>query len=255
MIKINLNSIITYLCPKQNSTSLARNIFVYVLAVLGLIPLACTLAPPYDRLATDLVAPTEVAAHIAPQPTFTATSPVTATPTQTSTPTLTPFPTATPSPTSTRTPLPPVATQTPLPTDTSTPAPPTKTPLPTPTPAPTWEYKLVEQYTQPTQSTLLSIMVAVQSGDNKWIPGLRLVGVDPNGVLTKSEPTAGQMSGYTPPGDVVKAGNTKFEPLSNYITGVWTFHLETADGKQVSDAFSINMDAENRVWYFFRFQP
>lgn len=98
-------------------------------------------------------------------------------------------------------------------------------------------------------------MVAIQGPDGGWIPGIRLVGLDPNGVLTKSEPSADQQTGYTPPGEVIKSGNTKFEPLSNYVTGTWLFHLETVDGKQVSEAIPVNMDAENRVWYFFRFQP
>lgn len=98
-------------------------------------------------------------------------------------------------------------------------------------------------------------MVAIQGADGGWIPGIRLVGLDPNGVLTKSEASADQQTGYTPPGEVVKSGNTKFEPLSNYVTGTWLFHLETVDGKQVSETIPVNMDAENRVWYFFRFQP
>lgn len=81
------------------------------------------------------------------------------------------------------------------------------------------------------------------------------MGLDPNGVLTKSEPSADQQTGYTPPGEVVKSGNTKFEPLSNYVTGTWLFHLETVDDKQVSETIPVEMDAENRVWYFLRFQP
>jgi len=98
-------------------------------------------------------------------------------------------------------------------------------------------------------------MVAIQNPDGGWIPGIRLVGLDPNGVLTKSEPSADQQTGYTPPGEVVKSGNTKFEPLSNYVSGTWLFHLENGEGTQVSEAIPVAMDAENRVWYFFRFLP
>ena len=63
--------------------------------------------------------------------------------------------------------------------------------------------------------------------------------------------------GNTPPGGVVKSGNTKFEPqpVSVYIAGVWTFYLEDAGGNQVSEKFTVEMSIENRVWYFFRFQP
>lgn len=114
---------------------------------------------------------------------------------------------------------------------------------------------MAELYSQPTQANILSIMVAIQQPDNNFIPGLRLVGVDPNGVLTKTELSAGQMVGYTPPSEVVKAGNIKFEPISNYVTGTWLFHLEAADGSQVSDTFPLDMDAENRSWYFIRFTP
>ena len=98
-------------------------------------------------------------------------------------------------------------------------------------------------------------MVAVQGHDGGWIPGLRVVGTDPNGVVTKSEVSAGEVIGYTPPSEVVKSGNVKFEPLSNYVTGVWFFHLETPDGKQVSDTYPLEMRAENRAWFFLRFQP
>ena len=62
-------------------------------------------------------------------------------------------------------------------------------------------------------------MVAVQGSDNAWIPGLRLVGLDPNGIVTKSEISAAEATGYTPPAEVIKFGNTKFEPISNYVTG------------------------------------
>jgi len=84
---------------------------------------------------------------------------------------------------------------------------------------------------------------------------LRLVGVDPNGVVTKSELSQGKATGHTPPGDVVKTGNTKFEPISNYVTGAWFFHLEAENGRQVSDTIPVTMDVEHRVWYFMRFTP
>jgi hypothetical protein len=226
---------------------------ILVIFVLALT-LACALASPFDKLMAGVVESTPQITRTL-QPTFTATRPATPTPIKTSTPTLTPIPTDTPTPPPTPT-LPP--TDTPTPTETSTPAPPpppTNTPLPTDTPAPTWDYQLSELYNQPTEATILSIMVAVQGHDGGWIPGLRVVGVDPNGVVTKSEPTADGVTGYTPPGDVVKSGNTKFEPISGYVTGTWYFHLETHDGTQVSDTYPVNMDAENRSWYFFRFQP
>lgn len=98
-------------------------------------------------------------------------------------------------------------------------------------------------------------MVAIQTPDGGFIPGLRIVGVDPNGVVTKSELSADQVIGYTPPGDIIKSGNVKFEPISNYVTGTWFFHLETADGQQVSDIHPLGMNAENRSWHFMRFQP
>ena len=98
-------------------------------------------------------------------------------------------------------------------------------------------------------------MVAIQTNNGDFITGLRLVGIDPNGSVTKTEASAGEVVGYTPPSEVVKSGNTKFEPLSNYVTGTWTFHLENLEGQQVSEQFTVTMDAENRSWYFFRLQP
>jgi hypothetical protein len=101
-------------------------------------------------------------------------------------------------------------------------------------------------------------VVAIQDQSGNWIPGLRVVGIDPNGLVTKSEPSADHETGYTPAdSSVIKSGNTKFEPqpVAVYITGTWTFFLESVDGRQVSDSFTVTMDVENRQWYFFRFQP
>jgi hypothetical protein len=68
-------------------------------------------------------------------------------------------------------------------------------------------FRLAELYTQPTESNLLSIMTAIQTADNGWIPGYRVVGIDPDGIATRSEFSADRMIGNTPPGGVVKAGN------------------------------------------------
>lgn len=227
-------------------------VMLMAIAVLS----GCTLASPLDRLLTQPPTPTAVAeVAFTPQPTFTPTPVSTPTPTISPTPTLTPIPTATPTPTNTPTPRP---TRTPTATSTSTPAPPpppTNTPLPTATPTPSWDYQLAELFNSPTQANIMSIIVAIQSQNNDFIPGLRLVGVDPNGVVTKTELSAGQATGRTPPGEVVKVGNLKFEPISNYVTGTWLFHLENADGQQVSETFSVDMSVQNRQWYFMRFTP
>ena len=232
--------------------------FLLILVLMGAASTsACTLASPFDRLVAraDEATPELVGTL---QPTFTPTPVFTATPTKTTTPTITPIPTDTP------TPLPPTETPTPLPTDTPTitptspPPPPTNTPLPTDTPAPSWDYRLAELFNAPSNANILSIVVAIQDNNNNWIPGLRVVGIDPNGVVTKSEPSADRETGHTPAdSSVIKSGNTKFEPqpVAVYITGVWTFFLESVDGRQVSDSFTVTMDVENRQWYFFRFQP
>lgn len=236
-----------------------KRLFLFFALVFTLLEAGCTLASPIDRLVAAANQPTDIAqVAVTSRPTFTSTPLITSTPTKTPTPTVTPIPTDTPTPTITSTPT---ATRTPTPGPTSTPTipppppPPTNTPAPTPTPLPHWDYQVAETYSQPTQANILSIMVAIQTPDGGFIPGLRLVGIDPNGVVTKSELSAGQSIGHTPPGEVVKSGNTKFEPISNYVTGSWEFHLETPDGTQVSPTFAINMDTENRSWYFFRFTP
>ena len=220
---------------------------------------SCTLASPLDQLLAEQSQSTAIAeVPHTPQPTFTSTTVATLTPSQTSTPSPTPIPT------NTYTPLPPTSTSTPRPTKTPTeaptntpapPPPPTNTPPPTDTPAPSWEYQLAELFNSPTEANILSIMVAIQTSNGDFIPGLRLVGIDPNGKVTKTEPSADDVIGYTPPSEVVKSGNAKFEPLSNYVTGTWTFHLENVEGQQVSEQFTITMDTENRSWYFIRLQP
>src|SRR5687767_626283 len=147
--------------------SMFRIYFIVVMLGVLVSTSGCTLASPFNQLvaqADEPTATTEIART--PRPTFTATPVATSTPTETSTPTITPTPTDTP------TPRPPTPTRTPSPTRTPTvtptsppppPRPPTATPLPTDTPAPTWPYKPVEVFSAPTQSTLLSIMVAIQA--------------------------------------------------------------------------------------------
>ncbi|HEX9925108.1 MAG TPA: hypothetical protein VGD99_20800 [Anaerolineae bacterium] len=232
---------------------------VIVGVLFGLVTVSgCTLASPFDQLLASAIELTPMIATNTPRPTFTLTPLATPTPTKTATPTITPIPTET------LTPLPPTSTPTSPPTETPTitptspPPPPTNTPGPTDTPAPSWEFQLAELFSAPTNANILSIITAVQTSSGGWIPGLRVVGVDPNGLVTKSEPSADHMTGNTPAdAEVVKSGNTKFEPqpVAVYITGTWTFHLETIDGRQVSPDFSVTMDEANREWYFFRFVP
>ena len=234
-----------------------------MIILLGVVSLsACTLASPFDKLVEYAEQDAEVVeVPKALKPTFTSTPVWTSTPTQTPTATATPIPTDTPTPaaTDTPTPAPPTDTATPAPSDTPTvpppSPPPTDTPAPTDTPGPQWDYQVAELYSQPTEANILSIMVAIQTHDGNFVPGIRVVGVDPNGTVTKSEVSADDVIGYTPPGDVVKSGNAKFEPISNYVTGTWMFHLETPDGTQITESIPVTMDAESRSWYFFRFQP
>jgi hypothetical protein len=102
-------------------------------------------------------------------------------------------------------------------------------------------------------------MIAVQETvGGKWIPGVRVVGRDPNGNVTKTEFSADHSIGYTPAdAQVVKAGNIKFEPqpVAVYITGAWQFYLESSDGQQLSETLTLNMDEVNREWYFIMFVP
>lgn len=238
---------------------LARNL--PGILILGLLSTSCTLASPFDRLVALALTPTPEAVTAAGtlRPTFTPTPIYTATPTETSTPTITPIPTETPTPTETATPTitpTPEPTLTPTPGPTRPPPPPTNTPPPTDTPAPTYDFQIAEVFRAPSQANILSIVTAVQDGNN-WIPGYRVVGIDPNGKVTKSELTADHQTGNTPAdSSVIKAGNTKFEPApALYVDGVWTFYLEAADGRQVSESFSLQMSTENREWYFFRFTP
>lgn len=246
-----------------------------VLTILSLT--GCTLAPPFNQLVADASeadSATEVAQITrTPKPTFTPTPAWTDTPTSTPTPRITATPTPTETPEATDTPTPtetpevtetPTPTETPEPTNTPRPAntlpppPPTNTPGPTLTPVPRWDYLLAENFSSPSNASILSIIVAVQTHSGDWIPGLRVVGEDPNGIVTKSEPSAPNETGHSPAGSsVIKSGNTKFEPQPKaiYITGTWKFHLETVDGRQVAETFTVEMDAENRRWYFFRFQP
>lgn len=240
--------------------------------IILLSGLGCTLGSPFNQIFTFPTETPTQSARVALElrPTFTVTPDWTATPTNTATPLLTATPTRTETPINT--PMP-DATETPEPTDTLEPTqvppptntrppppPPTATPIPAPTntPEPQWDFRIEEVFFAPSNANILSIVVAIQNHNNDWLAGLRVVGVDPNGIVTKSEPSADKETGYTPAASsVVKSGNTKFEPqpVAVYITGTWFFHLESADGRQVSEPFTVNMDVENRQWYFFRFVP
>ncbi|MFN8456576.1 MAG: hypothetical protein U0401_18225 [Anaerolineae bacterium] len=66
--------------------------------------------------------------------------------------------------------------------------------------------KLAELYTQHTQGQYF-IYYGGGAGRQRLDPGLRVVGIDPNGVVTASNLRPDRAIGNTPPGGVVKSGN------------------------------------------------
>lgn len=180
---------------------------------------------------------------ILPSPTPTGTS--------TPTPTYTPLPTDTPSPTPTL-----VPTNTPLPPQPIVPPqPPTVTPVPTATPVPEYDFLLAEFFNSPTTNSFLLIYVAIVDPNEIPIGDLKVVGTRLDNNLTYVSPLSKwHYEGYSAPGEVIKSGNTKFEPPGGIETASWVLHLENDHGHRQSEDVPFDVDATNKQWYFIKFR-
>ncbi len=211
-----------------------------------------------------------------------------ATPTRTSTATPTPTNTPPPTATATRVVLD-TATPTPAPSPTHTrvlPANPTATYIPpvpggdvgqasvaTPAPSATPEtanpMKIIESQAQETENTFFVIFAQI-TGNNALLPGYRIVGThSPSGLAVESgpscdhlckasgpkgvdEPDCGTPVACTATGRPVQEGNVVFEAFA-YETGVWSLVVADPEGNQVSDVFQIEINYEQRQWFYYRF--
>jgi hypothetical protein len=208
------------------------------------------------------------------QPPETEVPPISAaTPTWTLIPTwtLTPTPAETPIPTPTNTR---VVDDTPTPTQTHTPAPtstgtisPTPTrsrgggsssgvPRPTPTPTSRYPFSIVEGPLVYTTTNYIFVVYARITNGNVLLPGYRLVGTHyTTGVHIESAPSCPYLckaSGPAVEDALIQEGNVAFEAFF-YDTGTWTMVLVDPYGNQVSEVFHVNIDINNRRWFYYHF--
>jgi hypothetical protein len=204
-----------------------------------------------------------------------------------------PSPTFTPGlamvPTSTFTPPPaesstPTATYTRVVVDTATPTP-SQTPEPTYTPTPTsipsatrsqssgggrsggapyatatptsrYPFTIVEEpQVYSTTNHIFVVLAQVTSGGSVLVPGYRMVGThSPSGASHQSEPSCDHLcKGSGPKGEfLIQEGNLVFE-APFYDTGTWSLMLVDPQGQQVSDVLKIEIDRQQKKWFFYHF--
>jgi hypothetical protein len=143
---------------------------------------------------------------------------------------------------------PPVAT--PKPTQ-----PPRARPTPTLTPVPDYDFMLAEFFNSPTTNAFLLIYVAVVDPKEIPIGDMKVVGTRLDENLTYESPlTKWHYDGSSAPGEVIKTGNTKFEPPQAMETTSWVLHLADAHGNRQSADVPFDVDENNKQWYFIKFR-
>jgi hypothetical protein len=239
---------------------------ILVLAVLAV--LVCIVFGVAVAMIRPLLAPSLEPA-VAEQPGAGVAPASTATWTPIPTNTFTPFPTHTsfPTPTYTRVVL---DTATPTPSQTAAPTPtetsiPTSTrggsrstigtPQPTPTPTSRFPLKIVgEPVAFETDNHFFVILAKVTAG-NVLLPGYRMVGNHtPTGAGHQSQPSCDHLCKASGPGETfpIQEGNLVFEPFF-YATGTWSLVLLDPQGRQASDVFQVEIDIEEKMWFYYHF--
>ena len=193
-------------------------------------------------------------------------------------------PTRTPTATATDTPVP-TPTNTRVVHDTATPTP-SRTPTPMPTPTNTLVVRAggggTHSYATPTpmcnypycvsagpveyDTNNYFLVVLAQIKDNGILqPGYKLVGThSPTGGTAESPPScpglckaSGVESITDESGNIVRfgvqKGNVQLE-TQTYDTGTWTIWVVDPNGQQVSEPINIQIDHENRKWYYYEFE-
>ncbi len=213
-------------------------------------------------------------ASATPTPTGTATPPPTNTPPPTATATRvlldTATPTPAPSPTHTRVlPTNPTVAYVPPGTGGDVGQASVVTPAPSSTPETANPMKIIESQAQETENTFFVIFAQI-TGNNALVPGYRIVGThSPSGLAVESgpscdhlckasgpkvvdEPGCGKPVACTATGRPGQEGNVVFEAFA-YDTGVWSLVVADPEGNQVSDVFQIEINYEQRQWFYYRF--
>ena len=130
---------------------------------------------------------------------------------------------------------------------------PTATLPPTATPSPAYAFSLAEFYNSPTTNSFLMVYVAVVDPNEIPIGDMKIVGTRQDQNLTYESPLSMWFyEGHSAPGEVIKSGNTKFEPPGGIETTSWVLHLEDDHGNRQSADIPFDVDANNKQWYFIK---
>jgi hypothetical protein len=112
-----------------------------------------------------------------------------------------------------------------------------------------------EPLTYETDNHMFVILAVVSSGD-LLLPGYRMVGThSPSGAQVESEPSCDHLcqgSGPDPEVSPIWEGNLVFEAFF-YDTGTWSLTLLDPQGQQASEILEIEIDIEDRYWFYYHF--
>lgn len=120
---------------------------------------------------------------------------------------------------------------------------------------PEYDFMLNEFFNSPTTNHFLVMYVAVVDNNDIPIGDMKVVGTRLDHNLTYESPlTKWHYEGYNAPGEVVKSGNTKFEPPGGIENTSWILHLEDAHGNRMSADVPFDTNENDRQWYFIKFR-
>jgi hypothetical protein len=132
--------------------------------------------------------------------------------------------------------------------------------------------KIIESQAHDTENTFFVVFAQI-TGNNVLLPGYRIVGThSPSGLAVESEPSCVDLCkasgpkivsepvcdsrctpvGTTSTGYPVQEGNVVFEVYA-YENGVWSLVVADPEGNQISDVFQIEINYEQRQWFYYRF--
>jgi hypothetical protein len=106
-----------------------------------------------------------------------------------------------------------------------------------------------------TDNYMFVVLARVTNG-GVLLPGYRLVGTHtPTGVNHQGQPSCNQLckaSGPKEEGALVQEGNLVFE-VYFYDTGAWSLTLLDPQGRQASETIQVEIDREERRWFYYHF--
>ncbi len=126
----------------------------------------------------------------------------------------------------------------------------------TPTPTSRYPFRIMEEpQVYSTTNHIFVVLARVTSGGSVLVPGYRMVGThSPTGASHQSEPSCDYLCKASgPKGEfLIQEGNLVFE-APFYDTGTWSLMLVDPQGRQVSEVLKIEIDSQDKKWFFYHF--